>query len=74
MAISQLGKLVALMGVLLLVGGGLLMLAGRFGMTRLPGDLVFAGRHWKVYFPLASSILVSLVLTLLLNLLLRLFR
>ena len=60
------------MGKLLLIGGlviagiGLLMMAG-LPVGRLPGDLVIRRGSATFYFPLATSILVSIVLTLLLS-------
>ena len=63
---TGLGKLLVLAGVLLVVIGGAIMLASRAGVPlgRLPGDFVWRGKNSAVYFPLATSILVSLVLTL----------
>lgn len=50
---------------LILIGIGLLIwLGSRLGLFRLPGDFVFGGKNWKVYFPLATSILLSILLTL----------
>ncbi len=67
---SDLGKLLISVGALLIVGGLLLILLGRVHVPlgRLPGDITFRGKHTTVYFPLASSILVSLLLTLILYL------
>ncbi len=61
--------------VLFLIGGGV-YLASRFGLPfgRLPGDFHFGGRNWDVYFPLASTIILSIILTVLLNVVIRLFR
>jgi hypothetical protein len=63
---QQFGKWLAAAGALIIVIGVLVMLLGRVGLFRLPGDISFGGRNWRVYFPLASSILLSLLLTLLL--------
>ncbi len=54
-------------GGLLILVGGLLLLANKLGLGRLPGDLTFEGKHTTVHFPLATSLLVSVVLTVLLN-------
>jgi len=61
------GRLLILAGCLLLVTG--LVVAGleRLGGGRLPGDLSFSGRGWSVSAPIATSILVSVILTLILN-------
>jgi hypothetical protein len=65
------GKWLALAGLGLAVVGGLVWLAARMGLPlgRLPGDIRIEREGFSFYFPLASSILVSLALTLLLNLL-----
>ena len=54
---------------LALVAVGVLWLVGeKLGLGRLPGDLVVKRKNFGFYFPLASSLLISLVLTLVLNL------
>lgn len=60
--------------ILLLVGGGL-YLASKFGIPlgRLPGDIRIEGEHGGFYFPLTTSIVVSVVLTILLNLILKIW-
>ena len=67
--------LVAL-GVALVVIGGIVMLLGRTGMPlgRLPGDFLYRGKNTTLYFPLASSILISIVLSVVLFLIGRLKR
>ncbi len=62
----QFGKWLIALGVLTIVIGLLAMLLGKVGLFRLPGDLSFGGRNWRIYFPIASSILLSILLTLLL--------
>ncbi|WKZ42963.1 MAG: DUF2905 domain-containing protein [Anaerolineales bacterium] len=58
--------------VLFLIGGGV-YLAAKFGLPlgRLPGDIRIEGENGSFYFPLATSILVSVVLTIVLNLISR---
>lgn len=56
---------------MLLVLGGIFLLLGRFGLDRLPGDLVFRRGNFTVYAPIGLMILVSIVLTVVLNLFLR---
>lgn len=68
------GKLVALLGVALIILGGLLWLLDRAGVQSLPGNLKFSGAGWSCYIPILASILLSIVLTLLLNFFLRWFR
>jgi len=61
--------------ILFLVGGGI-YLAAKFGIPlgRLPGDIRIEGKNGSFYFPVTSSILVSVVLTILLNVIVRLLR
>ena len=65
---SPVGRLFVIVGLLLVGVGLLVMAAGRFGIPlgRLPGDLSYRGRNVRVYFPLATSILLSILLTLVL--------
>lgn len=66
--VSDLGKLLVMIGILLVVAGVLLTALGRTNLPlgRLPGDIFYRGKHTTFYFPLATSILVSVVLTLVL--------
>jgi ribose/xylose/arabinose/galactoside ABC-type transport system permease subunit len=64
---ADLGKLLLLLGGVIVITGAVLLLAGRFNLPlgRLPGDFVYRGRNTVFYFPLATSIIISLVLSLL---------
>ena len=62
------GRLLLVFGVLLAVIGGGLMLVGRFN---LPGDFTFRSGNITVYVPIATGIILSIVLTVVLNLLFR---
>jgi hypothetical protein len=72
---STLGKWIVVVGLGLVLLGGLVWLAGRTGLPlgRLPGDIRIERGPVTAYFPCATSIVVSIVLTLLLNLAVRLF-
>ena len=65
-----LGKLAVLVGAVAILAGGVLRLAGRahIPLGRLPGDIVYRGKNSTFYFPLATSILVSVVLSVVLYL------
>jgi len=69
----ELGKALLGLGLLLVVAGGVLLLAARFGLPlgRLPGDLSYSGKHVSFFFPLGTSILLSLILSLILYLISR---
>jgi hypothetical protein len=66
--VADAGRLLLLAGVLMIVVGGALMLFGRF---HLPGDITFRSGGVTVYIPIATSIIVSVILTLVLNVLFR---
>ena len=65
---ADLGKLLVLFGVILLITGAAFILLGRTNIPlgRLPGDIVYRGKNTTFYFPLATSILLSVVLSVLL--------
>jgi hypothetical protein len=66
---DSLGKLLILFGVVLALLGGLLLLVGKMPLLgRLPGDIVIRRENWSVYFPLTTSIVISVLLTLLFSL------
>ena len=68
---SQLGRVFIVLGVLLAVVGVALVVGSKLGLGRLPGDIVLERKNLRVYFPIVTSIVISLVLTLLANLFLR---
>ncbi|MFQ5532770.1 MAG: DUF2905 domain-containing protein [Candidatus Methylomirabilales bacterium] len=64
-----LAKLLILFGVVLALLGGLLLFVGKIPFIgRLPGDIYIQRGNFTFYFPLATSILVSIILTLLFSL------
>jgi hypothetical protein len=68
--------MLVMLGVALVVIGGIVMLLGRTGLPlgRLPGDILYRGKNTTFYFPLATSIAMSVVLSLVLFLIGRLKR
>jgi hypothetical protein len=72
MPIDSLGRLLIIVGLVLVGVGGLVLLAGRLPfLGRLPGDFTFTRDNVTIYVPIATSILHSLLLTLVLTLLAR---
>jgi hypothetical protein len=65
-SMPHLAKFLIVTGAMLLVAGLALMLLGRTNLPlgRLPGDIVYRGKNTTFYFPLATSLLVSIVLSL----------
>ncbi len=65
---SELGKLLLFAGLILVAAGLLLVLFGRTNIPlgKLPGDIVYRGKNTTIYFPLATSIVLSVLLTLVL--------
>jgi hypothetical protein len=66
--VTDLGKLLVLLGGIVVVVGLALILLGRTNLPigRLPGDIIYRGKNTVFYFPLATSIVVSVVLSVLL--------
>lgn len=64
---AELGKLLLFLGGIIVVIGAVLLIAGRLHLPigRLPGDIVYRGKNTVFYFPLATSILLSIILSLL---------
>lgn len=61
-----------IMGFFLIVFGGLLLFSGKiFSLGRLPGDIFYQKGNFTFYFPIVTSLLLSLLLTIVLNLLFR---
>lgn len=68
--VQAVGKILIIAGLFLVVIGGLLMLSGKIPwLGRLPGDIVIQKKNFTFYFPLATSILLSILLALVLWLL-----
>jgi DUF2905 family protein len=65
---SALPKLLMIAWAILFVLGCLLFAGQRLGLGRLPGDFSWQGKNFSFHFPLATSLLVSVVLTVLINL------
>ena len=70
---SDIGKVLFVLGVVIAAAGLVFMLLGRTNLPigRLPGDILYRGRQTTFYFPLATSIVVSAVLSLVLYLVAR---
>ncbi len=65
---ADIGKVLVFFGLLIAFFGVILIFAGRMHLPlgRLPGDIIYRGKHTTFYFPLATSIILSVVLSLVL--------
>ncbi|HMK44711.1 MAG TPA: DUF2905 domain-containing protein [Dissulfurispiraceae bacterium] len=62
---EQLGKTLLILGLVTALIGGLLMVSGKLPwLGKLPGDIVFERKNFTFYFPIATSIVISVVLSL----------
>jgi hypothetical protein len=63
---AEMGKLLLVLGIVIALFGLVLLLSGRFHLPigRLPGDIYYCGKNTSFYFPLATSILLSVILSL----------
>ena len=67
----ELGRILLVIGLVLVVVGGLAALGVRLPFGRLPGDIAIEGERGGIYVPIVSMIVISIVLTILLNLFIR---
>jgi hypothetical protein len=71
----EIGRLLMVMGALIFIVGLVMMLAGRLpAIGNLPGDITIERGNFRLYAPLGTMIVLSLLLTLILNVVMRLFR
>ena len=70
MSVADIGKMLVVLGILIAAAGLVFLLLGRTNLPlgRLPGDILYRGKHTTFYFPLATSIVLSVVLSLVLYL------
>jgi hypothetical protein len=73
---SDFGKLLIIIGLVITFAGVVILIATRLfpWLGNLPGDFNFESENFKIYFPLATMILISVLGTILLNIILRIFR
>jgi hypothetical protein len=61
---QQVGRVMIVAGLVVAALGGALWGLGKLGVGRLPGDFSFGGRNWRVYLPIGTCVLLSVLLTL----------
>ena len=73
MDLSSLGKVILILGLVLVVAGALIWFLGRAGLPlgRLPGDIRIQGENVSCYVPLGTMIVLSVLLTILVNIAVR---
>jgi hypothetical protein len=72
MALGDVGKLLLIAGAVILVLGGVLVLLTRMGVSQLPGGISVGNGSFSFFFPVAFCIAVSVVLTVVINIIVRL--
>ena len=63
---QQIGKLLIAIGLTIVLLGALFLLLGQLGLFKLPGDLHFGSKNWRIFIPITSCIIISIILTLIL--------
>ena len=73
MIMEQIAKILVLLGGAMMIAGGVIYLFSRLNINfnRMPGNFVYNGENMTVYIPCAASILISILLTLILNVIVR---
>lgn len=64
---GDMGKLLTIIGVVLLILGGLLIIGEKLGFGKLPGDIFIKKGNFTFFFPIISCIIISIILTIVLN-------
>ncbi|HEX2765177.1 MAG TPA: DUF2905 domain-containing protein [Candidatus Limnocylindria bacterium] len=64
----ELGRIILVIGIVLVVIGGLAAMGVRLPLGRLPGDIAIEGERGGFYFPIVTMLIISAILTILLNL------
>lgn len=73
--VEDLGRTLLVLGALIFVAGLVLSFAGRIpGLGNLPGDIAIQRENFRLYMPCGTMLVISLLLTLVLNIIPRLFR
>lgn len=67
----ELGRIILVIGIVLVVIGGLAAMGVRLPLGRLPGDIAIEGERGGFYFPIVTMLIISAILTILLNLFIR---
>ncbi|MDD4170452.1 MAG: DUF2905 domain-containing protein [Desulfotomaculaceae bacterium] len=69
---EALGKTILIFGLVMVVIGVLMITGGKlFGLGRLPGDILIQKENFSFYFPVATSIILSILITIIINILAR---
>ena len=73
---TEIGRYLFIIGIIITIIGAALWLAGRYlpWLGNLPGDIRYESDNVRLYFPLATMIIISIVGTIILNVLIRIFR
>lgn len=66
--VGYMGKILVIMGIILLIFGCIIILGEKFGLGKLPGDIFIQKGNFTFFFPIVSCLIISLILTLILNL------
>ena len=64
--LQQLGKLILFTGIVISLAGVVIILLGKIGLFPLPGDIKLERRNWKIYFPIVSCLVISIISTVIL--------
>lgn len=64
---DSLGKLITIIGICLVIVGLLITFGNKFGFGKLPGDIYIEKGNFKFFFPITSSIIISILLSLILK-------
>lgn len=66
---QNMGKTILIMGLMLVLVGAVIMIAGKFGLPfgKLPGDITYQKKNVTIFAPIGTMLLLSLIISLILN-------
>jgi len=71
-SLESIGRILIFFGIIIIFTGLLFMFAGKIPhLGRLPGDIAIRAKNTRIYFPLATSLIISILLTIILNIFFR---
>ena len=63
---QQFGRWLIFAGITIILLGAIVIILGRIDLFKLPGDFEFSSKNWRIYIPIASCIIISIILTIIL--------
>ncbi|MBS4534245.1 DUF2905 domain-containing protein [Clostridium sp. D2Q-14] len=64
---NDIGRSIIMLGIIIVIIGILVSIGGKFGLGKLPGDILIKKGNFTFFFPILTSIIISIILTIIVN-------